>query len=259
MIHRRRANTRCSTRTATLWVSGPRLSVDPTAPEEEQPAYRVDPLTAKSRIVRGRKEVLMVVDPLFDLQGSDLASVRSGFKDVNPCVFFDMTVGGARKMGGLTTNNLPDTTAGHYSLLGIVMDGELISAPRINETITSNGIIEGQFTKEEVDLLVNVLRAGRLPAVLREEPISQNAISPLLGEDTIEQGKMAIGISLVAVLIFMAVYYMFAGVVACLALVTNLVLILALMIFVGRAVLVAGNGWSGADGRHVGRRQRPDL
>ncbi len=219
------------------WV---KLQINPQAPEEEQPAYRVDPLTAKSRTVRGHKEVLMVVDPLFDLQGSDLASVRSGFKDVNPCVFFDMTVTGARKMGGLTTNNLPDTTAGHYSLLGIVMDGELVSAPRINETITSNGIIEGQFTKEEVDLLVNVLRAGRLPAVLRADPISQNEISPLLGDDTIAQGKTAIAISLVAVLVFMAIYYLFAGVVACLALVTNLVLILALMIFVGAAFSLPG-------------------
>ena len=120
------------------------------------------------------------------------------------------------------------------------MDGELISAPRINSTITSSGVIEGSFTDEEVDLLVNVLRAGRLPAVLRSEPISQNEISPLLGSDTIRQGRIAIGVSLVAVLVFMLVYYRFAGFVACLALMLNLTLILALMIFVGAAFSLPG-------------------
>ncbi len=135
------------------WV---KLSLNPQAKPGESP-YRVDPPQAKSRIVRNRKEVLMVVDPNFNLQGSHLASVRKGYQGVSPAVFFDTTVTGARLMGGLTASNLPDTTSGHYSLLGIVMDGQLISAPRINSTITSSGVIEGNFTDAEVDLLVNVL------------------------------------------------------------------------------------------------------
>ena len=120
------------------------------------------------------------------------------------------------------------------------MDGQLISAPRINSTITSSGVIEGSFTDAEVDLLVNVLRAGRLPAVLQQEPISQNEISPLLGSDTIRQGRIAIVVSLVAVLLFMLVYYRFAGFVSCVALLFNLTLILALMIFVGAAFSLPG-------------------
>jgi SecD/SecF fusion protein len=218
------------------WV---KLQNNPQAKEGESP-YRADPPQAKSRMVRNRKEVLMVVDPNFDLQGSDLASVRKGYQGVSPAVFFDTTPGGARVMGALTASNLPDTASGHYSLLGIVMDGELISAPRINSTITSSGVIEGSFTDAEVDLLVGVLRAGRLPAVLRQEPISQNEISPLLGSDTIKQGKVSIVVSLAAVAGFLIVYYRFAGIVACLSLCLNLVLILALMMFVGAAFSLPG-------------------
>ncbi len=219
------------------WV---KLSLDPEADQSQGPVYRVEPPGSKTRMVRGRKEILMQVDPNLNLQGKHLASVRKGFKDLSPIVEFSMNAEGAGLMGVLTASNLPDTTSGHYSLLGIVMDGELISAPRINDTITSSGIIEGRFTDEEVDMLVNVLRAGRLPAVLREDPISQNEISPLLGKDTIRQGKISIGVSLVAVLAFMLFYYRFAGIVACLALVANLVLILALMIFVGAAFSLPG-------------------
>ncbi len=220
------------------WV---KLSIKSGTGTPEDPyIYRVDPPGAKSRLIRGRKEVLTVVNSRYDLRGEHLASVRKGYQDLRPVVFFDMTPTGARLMGDLTSSHLPDPSSGHYSLLGIVLDEELISAPRINSTITAHGIIEGDFTEEEVDLLVNVLRAGRLPAVLHKEPISQNIISPLLGEDTIRQGKLSIAISLVAVLVFMVIYYQFAGVVACLALIANLVLILAMMIFIGAAFSLPG-------------------
>ena len=220
------------------WV---KLDIDNEATEKAgDTVYRIDPPNAKSRIVRGHKEVLMVVDPRFDLQGTDLKRVRAGFRDISPCVYFDMTATGAKLLGGLTGTNLPDESTGHFSLLGIVMDGVLLSAPRINDRITSNGIIEGSFTKEEVDFLVNVLQAGNLPAVLQAEPLSQNEISPLLGKDTIEQGKQAIAISLAAVLIFMIVYYHFAGIVSCIALLLNLAFVLALMIFVGAAFSLPG-------------------
>ena len=89
-------------------------------------------------------------------------------------------------------------------------------------------------------LLVDVLRAGRLPAVLKDEPISENTISPLLGIDTIRKGAFAIGISLVAVLVFMLIYYHFSGIVACMALIMNLVLILALMILISAAFTLPG-------------------
>lgn len=218
------------------------VSLEPGTEELDEPVYRVDvnPPQANVRMNRGRKEVLMAVDPNFSVQGDDLASVSKGYEGLSPAVFFKTTLRGASQMGGLTESNLPDPASGHESRLGIVMDGSLISAPVIRDTITRNGVISGKFTDEEVDLLVNVLRAGRLPAVLRPEPISQNEISPLLGSDTIRQGKVAIGVSLIAVVGFMLIYYRFAGIVACLALALNLTLILAMMIFIGAAFSLPG-------------------
>ncbi len=73
------------------WV---KLSLDPEANQDNGPVYRVDPPNAKTRIVNDRKEVLMVVNPETSLQGKHLASVRKGFKDISPCVYFDMTAEG---------------------------------------------------------------------------------------------------------------------------------------------------------------------
>ncbi len=224
-------------KTVGQWV---KLAIKTPAKDGKEVVYREDPAQGKSRVVRGRKEILMVVDDNLALQGSHLQNVRKGFDGLKPAVFFDMTTTGAQIMGTLTQDNLPDQTSGHFSLLGIVMDNELISAPQIKSRITSSGYIQGDFTDEEVELLASVLRAGRLPAVLNEEPISQDAISPLLGNDTIRQGKAAITTSLVVVMAFMLIYYRFCGLVSCIALILNLTFTLALMIFIGAAFSLPG-------------------
>jgi len=145
-----------------------------------------------------------------------------------PAVSFGMNAEGAGRMQRLTKNNQSDNTIDRK--LGIVMDNSLISAPGIKATISDRGIISGSFSQEEVEILSQVLRAGRLPVVLRKEPISEQKISATLGDDTIRKGQIAITISLVAVLIFMAIYYRVAGLIACFALLFNLVLIMAIMI-----------------------------
>ena len=188
----------------------------------------------------GQLEVLMAYDQ-FSVEGKHLRSVSKGYDDVlAPAVDFSMTSQGARLFGALTATNLPDEQTGRTSRLGIIMDNELISAPSIQSKISDRGQIMGRFSDEEVEELVNVLRAGRLPAVLKPEPISENRIDPLLGEDTIRKGSFAIGASLIAVLVFMLLYYRFAGLVACFALLLNLVLILALMILISGAFSLPG-------------------
>lgn len=216
------------------------VDVDYTDLDDGTRSYNVDTSTAKTREVGGVRQVLMYIDSNFPLEGNHLSSVREGYQDLNPCVFFNMTPRGARLMGGITASNKPDASSGFKSRLGIVLDGVLISAPGINSTITDSGIIEGNFSSDEVRVLVDVLRAGQLPAVLRDTPISESDVSALLGADTIRRGKTAIGISLVAVLVFMLIYYRFAGIVSSFALLLNLLLIFAMMIFVGAAFSLAG-------------------
>ncbi len=226
------------------WVA---MAKDPSS-TPENPVYKMSetelshPMLIRE-LVPGQKEVLVVVDPdeRLRVEGSHLSSVVGSYdQTMHPCVNFRMNSQGSKLFGLLTRRNLPDKEANSYAHLGIVMDDALLSAPRIQSTITSQGEITGNFTQPEVDELVRVLKAGRLPAVLKKQPISDYNISPLLGSDTIQKGKIAIVVSISAVLAFMLVYYRFAGIVACLALVVNLILIVALMIVIDAAFTLPG-------------------
>jgi SecD/SecF fusion protein len=125
--------------------------------------------------------------------------------------------------------------------LGIVLDKKLISAPTIRERIDTNGQISGgAMTDKEVEHIIQILNAGSLPAALNKEPISEWTISPTLGATTVAAGKRAIVASLIAVILFMIIYYRFAGIVACLALAFNLLLVLALMVLIRAAFTLPG-------------------
>src|SRR6202011_1790798 len=98
----------------------------------------------------------------------------------------------------------------------------------------------GGFTKKEVDRLVTILRAGALPATLIPTPVSENTMGATLGEDTIRKGTIAVGVALVVILVFMAVYYRFAGLVACVALLAHLLLTVAFMVAVKATFTLPG-------------------
>ncbi|MEW4453982.1 protein translocase subunit SecD [Bremerella sp. JC817] len=185
-------------------------------------------------------EVLMRVErPEYRLGGKHLSSAAVTRDEYGkPAVSFEFGIDGARRMGHLSAENLSEPNMPRK--LGIVMDNYLISAPNIQKVITDRGIITGSFTQDEVDDLTQVLRSGRLPVVLRKEPISEQKISATLGDDTIRKGQIAITISLIAVLIFMAIYYRVAGLVACFALLFNLVLVLAVMIALSADLTLPG-------------------
>jgi SecD/SecF fusion protein len=189
----------------------------------------------------GSQEVLVLIQG-FNVEGGHLRGAVAGFGGMppGPIVNFRMTARGGVLFGALTGANRPNDSTGFQRKLGIIMDDELLSAPNIIQRITDRGQITGRFSKEEVEFLVGILKAGRLPAALRKDPISENRVSSMLGADTIRKGKVAIGISLVAVLVFMVFYYRFSGMVACLALITNLILILSLMILFKAALTLPG-------------------
>jgi SecD/SecF fusion protein len=96
------------------------------------------------------------------------------------------------------------------------------------------------MTEREVEHIIEVLNAGSLPAALNKTPISQEVISPTLGTETIQSGKVAIAVSFAAVMLFMVIYYRFAGLVACLALGFNLLLVLSLMVLIKAAFTLPG-------------------
>jgi SecD/SecF fusion protein len=115
--------------------------------------------------------------------------------------------------------------------LAILIDGVAISAPLISKDrpIGSEGIIMGSFTPTDITNMVNKLNAGSLPARLIEQPISEKTIGPSIGADNRDRSIQAGIIGLMVVVAVMAVYYLFAGAVAALALLLNIFFVLASM------------------------------
>lgn len=184
-------------------------------------------------------EALMVVDPPLDITGEDLAFAASTFdQNGSPAVSFNLTDAGSSRFFALTTNNAK--VGSRTRRLGIILDDKLLSAPSIQSPIRKEGRITGNFTREEVNDLVQILKAGQLPAALTPQPIAENQIDPTLGQDTIDKGIWAIGSSLILVLVFILIYYRFVGVIACIALVMNLAMILATMVFINQPLTLPG-------------------
>ncbi|HRE99886.1 MAG TPA: protein translocase subunit SecD [Pirellulaceae bacterium] len=170
-------------------------------------------------------EVLVALDEQ-NVTGDNLANPRPGIDDRGrPCINFQLSGAGIKKFYQLTSQNTDKP-------LGIVMDDRLLSAPNINSAISQNGQILGNFTEAEVDEMVNILKSGRLPGTLNKNPVSKDQVDSNIGRQLRESGLAAIGISFLAVMVFMAIYYLRAGVVACIVLLINVALIVALTMLI---------------------------
>jgi SecD/SecF fusion protein len=205
---------------------------------------KMDPSDDRRLVTRqspdGATELLVINDP-FNVTGGDLSRVGADIdQNFSPCVEFMLNSNGAARFGLLTGRNLPDPANGLESRLAILLDDVVQSAPAIKSTITSFGQITGNFKQPEVDFLVEVLNAGSLPAALQSEPISEQRISSQLGDDTIKSARLAMLLATILVLAFMLAYYRFSGFVADLAVLLNIVLVLAVMISVKAAFTLAG-------------------
>jgi preprotein translocase subunit SecD len=164
--------------------------------------------------------------------GADLRSASASMDENNsPAVKFQLTNDGSRKFGKVTGDNVGRA-------LAIILDNRVVSAPRIDSRITSDGIIHGSFTTQEVADLSLTLRSGALPANMTY--LEEQVIGPSLGADSIRSGVTASLVGLVIVLVFMIVYYKMAGVNAVVALICNLVILLGLMAYIGATMTLPG-------------------
>jgi SecD/SecF fusion protein len=179
-----------------------------------------------------------------NVTGKLLAKVDSQQDDhFQNAVGFVFNRTGGRLFGTLTSEHLPEEGGAFKYQLAIILDNVVQSAPSINSEIRSSGIIEGGaqgFSAKELDFLITVLKSGSLPASLNPEPLQEVNVGPTLGEDTIAKGVFAIVISLIVVPVFMMVYYRFAGVVAVIALMLNLLLLLMSMVFLDASFTLPG-------------------
>jgi SecD/SecF fusion protein len=189
----------------------------------------------------GRLELLVMTNTDEVVTGQYLRSAQAGTDNMGkPCVLFSFDSKGGQLFGDLTTANLPDKVQDFHRQLAIILDGELYSAPSINSRIYDRGEITGNFTNEETTRLAAVLTAGQLPAVLQKEPSTSLLTGPQLGADTIRKGVWSMLIATAVVVVFMIIYYRFAGVVANIAVLLNVLLTVAFMILFHAAFTLSG-------------------
>jgi preprotein translocase subunit SecD len=172
--------------------------------------------------------------------GDEMTSASSGFdqQSAQPAVFVNLDSKGARRMRNVTTDNVGKPMAVVFKEKRTVdrdADGkpikrwveEVINVATIREPFGRRFQTTGLDSPQEAHQLALLLRAGALAAPI--EIVEERTIGPSLGQDNIDQGFTSVVVGMCLVLVFMAVYYKTFGLVANLALVTNLVLIVAVL------------------------------
>src|ERR1700688_4308100 len=177
---------------------------------------------------------IYLVDRAPIITGRDLRSATPLPSTDNPGsyeVSFTLSTEAARRFGPFTEQNIGRPMA-------IVLDHKVESAPVIQSRIDDQGRITGRFGEQEANDLALVLRAGALPASIRY--LEERTVGPSLGADSIRHGVQASTVSLLVVLIFMVFYYRLSGVNAVVALLLNLVILLAALAYFGAVLTLPG-------------------
>jgi preprotein translocase subunit SecD len=148
-----------------------------------------------------------------------------------PAVRFILTSEGGRKFYSFTSAHVGDN-------LAVVLDNKVQEVAVIKDAIHDTGIINGRFTQQETQDLSMTLRSGALPAGIKY--LEERTVGPSLGADSIRSGVRAAIYGMLAVLIFMLIYYRWAGVNADIALILNLVILLGFMGYFGAVLTLPG-------------------
>ena len=178
------------------------------------------------------EEILVEAQNKYGLKGehiSDASPSRDPLTS-NPLILFTFNSEGGALMGQLSGANVGRRMA-------IILDGQLMSAPTLQEQITSNGQITGDFTIQEASTIANAL-LNPLKAPL--DIVEEMSVEPSLGKDSVESGTKAAIYGVIAVAIFMLLYYWFAGAVANFALVLNLFILMGVMCYLDAALTLPG-------------------
>jgi len=180
----------------------------------------------------GTSETWYIVNRIAAVTGRDLRDAQPR-PDENgrPSVNFTLTRDGGVRFGRVTGQNIGKP-------LAIILDNRIVSAPRIDSQINDNGRITGSFTPQQASDLALVLRSGALPASIKY--LEERTVGPSLGADSIRHGVVASIVGLIAVMGFMFVYYKGSGINANLALVLNLVILIAALAYFGAVLTLPG-------------------
>jgi preprotein translocase subunit SecD len=185
-----------------------------------------------ARAPDGAVQEAFLVPEHAELVGSMLEDARLGFDRRNrPIVTFQWNIEGTRLFREFTRNHINDRMAA-------IIDGSVVTAPVIRSEIGRRGQIEGNFAQQEAADLAVSLRSGALPIPLLVE--EERSVGPMLGADSVRRGLLSILIGGAAVIVFMSFYYQTSGLLAVVALIVNLVIIVAIMGLAGATLTLPG-------------------
>jgi preprotein translocase subunit SecD len=171
-----------------------------------------------------KKEVILSGDLLID--------ASTTYHEGQPAVSFRFNALGSRKFAQITAENIG-------KLFAIVLDGKVVTAPRINSVINQgSGVISGSFTVQEANEVALLLRAGALPAPLKI--IEERTVGPSLGLDSIKSGAIASVAGLIFVAIFMVIFYGIFGLIANFAMLINIILLFAALALLNATLTLPG-------------------
>ncbi len=178
--------------------------------------------------------VKYVVKNIPVLDGSMLTDAKVAFSQQNnlPIINFTLNSEGARIFGDFTGANVGKR-------LAIVLDGKVYSAPVINERIGGgSGQISGGFTLDEAHDVAIALRSGALLAPVKM--LEKRSVGPSLGQESINKSMVALAAGSILVVLFMLVYYGISGIFANIALVADVVILVAVMALFGATLTLPG-------------------
>lgn len=194
---------------------------------------RMDPTDQAQNVQKDTKWVVVEVPPI--ITGTELRNAAAipsqggGSNDFQ--IQFSLKKGGADKFGAWTGSHINE-------YMGVVLNDQVKSIAYIKSQIYDQGEITGRFTKQSAEDLALTLRSGALPAPI--EYLEERTVGPSLGQDSIKAGVRASLVGLGLVVLFMLFYYRGSGVNAVVALLLNMVLMIAGLIVFGATLTLPG-------------------
>ncbi|MFE7134673.1 protein translocase subunit SecD [Streptomyces sp. NPDC057638] len=152
-------------------------------------------------------------------------------------VTMDFTKDGSKKFQKITGKLSQQPSP--QNQFAIVLDGEVVSAPQVNQTLSANAEISGNFNQQSAQDLGNILSYGALPLTFEEQSVT--TVSAALGGEQLRAGLIAGAIGLALVIIYLVAYYRGLAMIAILSLIASAILTYTLMALLGPAIGFALN------------------
>jgi preprotein translocase subunit SecD len=223
-----------------------RVADGPYASEAEALAQHGGVLPAGTALVPGRAgsagptqntgTVYYLLDKAPIVTGQDLRNADASPNTQAPGEYqvdFKLSTAAAGKFGAFT-----EAQAAIGGRMAVVLDHQVYEAATIQSRIDDSGRITGDFSEQSAQDLALILRSGALPASIKY--LEERTVGPSLGADSIREGVRASIGSMIVVMIFLVIYYRLSGVNAVVALILNLVILIAFMAYAGAVLTLPG-------------------